>query len=150
AIASSGLQFRGLHYYDGHLSKFGNAERCTQAHYGYERLMLIVNVLATLGIDVPEVITAGILALSCSVSFPGFTKVPFVHRMSPGTVVYCDTTSLAQLPPEYGYLPVAVIMTRVVSHPAPGMITCDAGYKVVSADVGVLTCAVLGYPALEP
>src|SRR5262249_9035359 len=132
AIASSGLQFRGLHYYDGHLSKFGNAERCTQAHHGYERLMLIVNALATLGIDVPEVITAGTPALPCSVSFPGFTKAPFVHRMSPGTVVYCDTTSLAQLPPEYGYLPAAVIMTRVVSHPAPGMITCDAGHKAVS------------------
>jgi D-serine deaminase-like pyridoxal phosphate-dependent protein len=41
-------------------------------------------------------------------------------------------------------------MTRVVSHPAPGMITCDAGHKSVSADAGVPTCAVLGHPELEP
>jgi D-serine deaminase-like pyridoxal phosphate-dependent protein len=41
-------------------------------------------------------------------------------------------------------------MTRVVSHPAPGLITCDAGHKTVSADAGVPTCAVLGHPELEP
>ena len=150
AVGASGLQFRGLHYYDGHLSKYGIAERCAQAHRGYERLMLIVDTLAKLGIDVPEVITAGTPALPCSLSFAGFTEAPFVHRISPGTIVYCDTTSLAQLPAEYGYRPAAVIMTRVVSHPAPGMITCDAGHKAVSADAGVPTCAVLGYPALEP
>lgn len=149
-IVSTGLQFRGLHYYDGHLSKYGIAERCAHAHQGYERLMLIVNALTALGIDVPEVITAGTPAFPCSLSFPGFSKAPFIHRISPGTIVYCDTTSLTQLPPEYGYLPSAVIMTRVVSHPAPGMITCDAGHKTVSADAGVPTCAVLGYPALEP
>jgi D-serine deaminase-like pyridoxal phosphate-dependent protein len=150
SIASSGLRFRGLHYYDGHLSKYAIEERCTQAHRGYERLMQIVDAIAALKFKVPEVITAGTPALPCSLSFPRFSKAPFLHRVSPGTVVYCDTTSLAQLPPEYGYLPAAVVMTRVVSHPASGMITCDAGHKTVSADAGVPTCAVLGHPELEP
>jgi D-serine deaminase-like pyridoxal phosphate-dependent protein len=49
-----------------------------------------------------------------------------------------------------GYQPAAVVMTRVVSHPAAGLITCDAGHKTVSADAGVPTCAVLGHPELEP
>jgi D-serine deaminase-like pyridoxal phosphate-dependent protein len=150
SIGACGLRFRGLHYYDGHLSKYGIAERCPQAHRGYERLMQIVDVLAMRGLDVPEVITAGTPALPCSLSFPRFSNALFVHRVSPGTVLYCDTTSLAQLPTEYGYLPAAVVMTRVVSHPAPGMITCDAGHKTVSADAGVPTCSVLGHPELEP
>jgi D-serine deaminase-like pyridoxal phosphate-dependent protein len=150
SIASSGLRFGGLHYYDGHLSKHGIAERCMQAHLGYVRLMHIVDTLVTLGMEVPEVITAGTPAFPCSLSFPRFASAPFVHRVSPGTIVYCDTTSLAQLPPGYGYLPAAVVLTRVVSHPAPGMITCDAGHKTVSADAGVPTCVVLGHPALEP
>jgi D-serine deaminase-like pyridoxal phosphate-dependent protein len=150
SIASSGLRFRGVHYYDGHLSKYDIAERCAHAHRGYERLMRIVDTLATHGIEVPEVITAGTPALPCSLSFPRFLGAPFVHRVSPGTVIYCDATSLAQLPPEYGYQPAAVVMTRVVSHPAAGLITCDAGHKTVSADAGVPTCAVLGHPALEP
>jgi D-serine deaminase-like pyridoxal phosphate-dependent protein len=69
--------------------------------------------------------------------------------VSPGTVVYCDATSLSQLP-EYQYLPAAIVMTRVVSHPAPDIITCDAGHKTVSADAGIPTCTVLGHPELEP
>jgi D-serine deaminase-like pyridoxal phosphate-dependent protein len=146
-IAASGARFCGLHYYDGHLSKYSFDERCAQAHPGYERLMQIVEAL---GIAVPEVITAGTPAFPCSLSFPRFSNAPFVHRVSPGTVVYCDASALAQLPPEYGYLPAAVVMTRVVSHPAPGMITCDAGHKTVSADAGVPTCVVLGHPELEP
>jgi D-serine deaminase-like pyridoxal phosphate-dependent protein len=150
SIAASGARFGGLHYYDGHLSKYAFGERCAQAHPGYERLMQIVDALAALGIAVPEVITAGTPAFPCSLSFPRFSKGPFVHRVSPGTVVYCDATSLAQLPPEYGYLPAAAVMTRVISHPAPGMITCDAGHKTVSADAGVPTCVVLGHPELEP
>ena len=176
SIVSSGSGFRGLHYYDGHLSKFGIEERCKQAHAGYERLMQIVDSLAghrfePRGLPVPEVITAGTPAFPCSLSFPGF-KVerlqlprskggPFLHRVSPGTVVYCDTTSLAQLAPkpgemgsqlapDLGYQPAAVVMTRVVSHPAAGLITCDAGHKTVSADAGVPTCAVVGHPELEP
>jgi D-serine deaminase-like pyridoxal phosphate-dependent protein len=150
SVASSGLEFRGLHYYDGHLSKCAIAERCRQAHLGYERLMRIVQMFATVGIEVPEVITAGTPAFPCSVSFSPFSKAPFIHRVSPGTVIYCDTTSLAQLPAEYEYLPATVVMTRVVSHPAPGIVTCDAGHKTVSADAGVPTCVVLGHPELEP
>jgi D-serine deaminase-like pyridoxal phosphate-dependent protein len=150
SIASSGLRFRGLHYYDGHLSKYGMAERYTHAHLGYDRLMDIVDTLSAHGIEIPEVITAGTPAFPCSLSFKRFESAPFLHRVSPGTVVYCDATSLTQLPAEFGYLPAAVVMTRVVSHPAPGMITCDAGHKTVSADAGIPTCAVLGHPELEP
>lgn len=150
SIAASQLRFRGLHYYDGHLARYSIRERCQQAHRGYERLMHTVDTLARLRCEIPEVITAGTPAFPCSLSFPRFADGPFLHRVSPGTVVYCDATSLAQLSPEYGYLPAAVVMTRVVSHPASGMITCDAGHKTVSADAGVPTCVVLGHPELEP
>jgi D-serine deaminase-like pyridoxal phosphate-dependent protein len=150
SIAASGLRFRGVHYYDGHLSKYDIAERCRHAHPGYERLLHIVDTLVSLGIEVPEVITAGTPAFPCSLSFPRFSGTPFVHRVSPGTVVYCDMTSLVQLPPEYEFQPAAMVMSRVVSHPAPGMITCDAGHKTVSADAGVPTCVVCGHPGLEP
>ncbi|HKW74818.1 MAG TPA: alanine racemase [Terriglobales bacterium] len=149
SISASGLRFRGLHYYDGHLSKYSIAERCGKAHSGYERLMNIVRLLSTHAVEVPEVITAGTPAFPCSLSFAPFSRAPFVHRVSPGTVVYCDATSLSQLP-EYEYLPAAVVMSRVVSHPAPEIITCDAGHKTVSADAGIPTCMVLGHPELEP
>jgi D-serine deaminase-like pyridoxal phosphate-dependent protein len=148
-IASSKLRFRGLHYYDGHLSHYALAERCAPAHRGYDRLLAIVEQLAHSGIEPDEVITAGTPAFPCSLSFARFSGAQFAHRVSPGTVVYCDATALRQLPPEYGYVPAAVVMTRVVSHPAPGIITCDAGHKTVSADAGVPTCTVLGHPEFE-
>ncbi|HXG63973.1 MAG TPA: alanine racemase [Blastocatellia bacterium] len=150
AIQSSGLEFRGLHYYDGHLSKYDLPEREAAAHRGYDRLMAIVAAIEAAGIRVPEVITAGTPAFPCSLSYRAFVDAPFLHRASPGTVVYCDATSLAQLPPEYGYRPAAVVVSTVVSRPTPQRITCDAGHKTVSADAGVPTCAVLGRPDLAP
>ena len=150
AIVQARIPFRGLHYYDGHLSKYDIAERCSHAHRGYDRLMELVAALGKAGIETPEVITAGTPAFPCSISYAAFGDAPFVHRVSPGTVVYCDTTALKQLPAEYGYIPAAAVMTRVISHPAPEIITCDAGHKTVSADAGVPTCAVMGHPELEP
>lgn len=150
AIQSAGLAFRGLHYYDGHLSKYDLGEREQVAHRGYDRLMRVVAAFERSGIRVAEVITAGTPAFPCTLSYGPFTAGPFVHRASPGTIVYGDCSSLAQLPAEYNYRPAAVVVSSVVSHPAPRRVTCDAGHKTVSADAGVPTCEVLGRPDLSP
>src|SRR5205085_12283092 len=102
-IQSSGQAFRGLHYYDGHLGKYEMAERQAIAHRGYDRLMKIVAALEQAGLAVSEAITAGTPTFPCTMSYKGFDAAAFVHRASPGTVVYCDGTSLGQLPAEYGY-----------------------------------------------
>ena len=149
-IESAGIAFRGLHYYDGHVAKLDLAEREEVAHRGYDRLTQIVEAVESAGIKVSEVVTAGTPALPCSLSYPGFASAGFVHRVSPGTIIYSDATSLAQLPGEWGYRPAAVVVSTVVSHPAPRRITCDAGHKTVSADSGVPTCAVIGRPGLLP
>jgi D-serine deaminase-like pyridoxal phosphate-dependent protein len=57
---------------------------------------------------------------------------------------------MAQLPAECGYAPAALVLTRVVSRPSEGIITCDAGHKTVSADAGVPTCVVVGHTELNP
>jgi len=151
AIEEAGLVFRGLHYYDGHMSKYEDlATREVMAHQGYDQLMRIVEALNSAGVVIEEVITAGTPAFPCTLSYKPFADAPFVHRASPGTVVYGDFTSIGQLPAGYGYRPAAVVVSTVVSHPTPNRITCDAGHKSVSADAGVPTCAVLGYPELQP
>jgi D-serine deaminase-like pyridoxal phosphate-dependent protein len=150
AIRRAKLEFRGLHYYDGQFGHEDEPQRTRAAHAGYDRLMQSVTEAARNGFDVPELITAGSPTFSCSLSYEAFRGAPFVHRISPGTIVYCDATSMAQLPAEYGYAPAAVVVTRVVSHPSRGMVTCDAGHKSVSADAGVPTCIVMGHPELRP
>jgi D-serine deaminase-like pyridoxal phosphate-dependent protein len=146
---SAGDNFRGLHYYDGHMSAPDYAERERQAHQGYDRLLRIVQRLAEDGIPVGEVITSGTPAAPCAMSYPGFRNTTFIHRISPGTVVFNDLNSLKQLP-GYGYAPAAVVLSTVVSKPGTNFITCDAGHKSVSADSGVPTCAVIGRSGLTP
>lgn len=142
-------QFRGVHYYDGHISGIPAPERETRAHEGYDRLLHIVHALEAAHIPVGEVITSGTPAAPFAISYRGFRGAPFVHRISPGTVVYNDTTSLEQLP-NFGYQPAAIVLSTVVSHPTEHVITCDAGHKSVSADAGVPTCAVIGHPDWKP
>ena len=145
----SGAAFRGLHWYDGHLGAGEPDERKAAAHRGYDKLVDIVKAVEAAGYSVGEVITSGTPVAPYGYSYPGFSNSKFVQRISPGTVVYNDITSLQQLA-GFGYQPAALILTTVISHPAADRITCDAGHKSVSADAGVPTCAVLGHPELTP
>jgi D-serine deaminase-like pyridoxal phosphate-dependent protein len=145
----AGPQFRGLHYYDGHIAAGTIADRTEKAHAGYERLLAIARVLKELGIPAGEIVTSGTPASPAAISFEPFRTKSFTHRISPGTIVFNDLTSMEQLP-HYGFAPAALVLSTVVSQPAPGHVTCDAGHKSVSADAGVPTCAVLGRPDLTP
>lgn len=150
AVIQSGLEFRGLHYYDGQFGDVAEPERTKAAHAGYDQLLELIRHVEGAGMQVAEVATAGTPTLPCSLAFPGFDNASFLHRVSPGTVVYNDATSLTQFPSQYGYAPAALVMARVVSHPQRNIITCDAGHKAVSADAGVPTCVVVGHPELRP
>lgn len=150
AIAAAGLEFRGLHYYDGHYGGIGEPQRTEAAHDGYDHLLRVVSEIERGRNRVPEVITAGTPTFPCSLSYPGFRNAPFIHRISPGTVVYGDATSLALFRKEYGYQPAVLVLSRVVSRPSATIATCDAGHKSVSADAGIPTCIVVGHPELTP
>ena len=149
-IQNAQLEFRGLHYYDGQYGSTDNNERTSAAHMGYDRLLDLVREIQQNGFNVPEVVTAGTPTFPSSLTYTGFQKSGFVHRVSPGTLVYNDATSLAQLPQEFGYEPAVLVLSRIVSRPADNIITCDAGHKSVSADAGVPTCAVMGQSELTP
>jgi D-serine deaminase-like pyridoxal phosphate-dependent protein len=150
APSEAGLEFRGLHYYDGQYGAAPEPERTRSTHAGYDQLLDLVANLERSGVPVQEVVTAGTPTLPDSLSYARFQNAHFRHRVSPGTVVYHDATSLAQLPAEYGYMPAALVVARVVSHPHRSIVTCDAGHKGVSADAGIPTCVVLGHPELTP
>ncbi len=149
--ADTGVELRGVHYYDGHLARYDDAtERENVAHQGYGRLLELVEALNGAGMPVTEVITAGTPTLPASLSYSRFRDAPFLHRVSPGTVVYADCTSLSQLPAEYGYRPAVVVVSTVISHPTSDRITCDAGAKALAADMGAPACLALGHPELTP
>lgn len=148
--ADLGLEFRGLHYYDGQYGGFEERERTAAAHAGYDALLALAAETRAAGLSVPEIITAGTPTFPGSLTYQGFHGKDFIHRVSPGTIVYGDATSLAQLPHDWNYAPAALVVSRLVSRPHSGVITCDAGHKTVSADAGVPTCVVVGHPQLTP
>ena len=144
------IPFRGLHCYEGHLAGLELPERMSRAHAIYDQLVRLVDNLKKHGITIPELVTTGTPAFPCALSYTAWSSCACLHRVSPGTVVYCDSSSIAQMPADYGYCPAAVVLTRVVSRPSATLITCDAGYKTVSVDRGVPNCVVAGHPEARP
>jgi len=142
AIESRGIRFRGLHYYDGHHRQPDLRDRRAAAFAGYDRLMTLAAQCRP-----GEVITSGTPAMPCALAYQPFCSAGFVHRVSAGTVVYNDLTSLEQLS-DWKYRPAVMVLATVISHPTPDLITCDAGHKSVSADAGDPTCAAWNHPAL--
>lgn len=149
-IQQAGLKFAGLHFYDGHAYEFAAGEAEARVHAGYDRLLALVERLAAMGIRTPEILTAGTPAFPHARGYRKFTEAGSIHRVSPGTVVYNDRRSLAQLPEDAGYRPAAFVLARVVSHPSAHRFCLDAGHKTVSADSGIPTCDVLGHPEFTP
>jgi D-serine deaminase-like pyridoxal phosphate-dependent protein len=145
----AGLAFRGLHYYDGHLSGLDHVERERAAHRGYDRLLELVATLERAGLPVEEIVTAGTPAFPCTLTYKPFMSAAVQHSASPGTVVYTDATTLAQLPREFAYQPAALVLATVVSRPTAHRITADAGHKAISADAGDPSCVAVGRPELR-
>lgn len=151
AARGLGIGFRGLHYYDGQLSKYAMRERTRLAHLGYDVLMDMVADFVKAGLPVDEIITSGTPAFPCAASYAPFAAGDaFIHRVSPGTIVYYDTNCYDALLDEYGYRPAAIVVSSVISHPRAGRYTCDAGHKALAADAGIPTGFPIGRPGDRP
>ena len=137
------LEWRGLHYYDGTAS--GPAVTA-----GYAGLLALVRALEAEQLRAREIITAGTPAFPAALGYSDLFDAGYLHRLSPGTLVYCDARSLDELPRNAAYAAAVLVLSRVVSRPGPGRITCDAGHKTVSADAGDPTCSVLQHADWTP
>lgn len=69
--------------------------------------------------------------------------------MSAGTVVFNDLVT-EENNPTLGLRPACLVMTRVVSHPTPNLVTLDVGSKGIAAEAGDPCGAILGYPHMIP
>ncbi|MCP3920585.1 MAG: D-TA family PLP-dependent enzyme [bacterium] len=149
AIArAAGVRFRGLHYYDGHLHDADLESRRRQIFAGYDALLDLRTQLAAADLSVAEIITAGTPAFLTALAYEPLAALQDAqHRVSPGTVVYHDARSEEENP-GLALQPAALVFARVISKPAPGIVTCDAGSKSVAAEAGDPCAVVLGRPEL--
>jgi D-serine deaminase-like pyridoxal phosphate-dependent protein len=121
------LQFEGLHVYDGHIRESDFELRKEQCQKGFEKVNAVKQeIIANSDLQNVKIIAGGT---------PTFT----VHALnkevdcSPGTCLLWDygyDNLLAEQPFEFA----AVLMTRIISKPASGLITTDLGHKSVAAE----------------
>ena len=136
AAAIPGVRIAGLHVYDGNRHEKDLAERLERVQ---ETLLALS---AAVGKDAaPMIIYGG------SPSFPCYAQqlADAQHSFfAPGTVYIYDIGYREQFP-DLPYTPGAAVMARVVSHPAEGYFTLDAGYKAISAEQ-IVPGVLLGVP----
>ena len=150
-LSAAGARLRGMHYYDGHVHAATAQERRKMVHALHADLVAFEASLASDGLALGELVTSGTPAFQYALDFEGFsggmTRTGAVHRVSPGTVVFHDFQS-DELLEDLALEPAAILLTRVVSHPAEQVITSDAGSKSIAAEAGDPCAFAIGYPEL--
>jgi len=145
---AAGPRFRGVHCYDGHIHDRDPLARRRAAHAVYARAVELVDALRRANAAAAELITSGTPTFPDALAYEPFADLRgTVHRISPGTVVYHDQRCEEE-DPTTGLVPAALVFARVVSRPAPGLVTCDAGSKALAAEAGDPCAVVLGRPEL--
>jgi D-serine deaminase-like pyridoxal phosphate-dependent protein len=120
------LRLRGLHVYDGHIHIHDFPDRKARTLEDFRPVKEAVDRLRAAGFSELEVIAGG------SPTFPVHAEDPGL-LLSPGTPLLWDW-GYGELLPDEAFLPAAVLLTRVISHPAPGQVTTDLGHKSVAAE----------------
>jgi len=123
-----GLVPDGLHAYDGHIHDTDLTARRQAAQLGLESTLALRDRLLKRGVPMPRLVVGG------TPTFPIHAELDLRGvELSPGTTVLYDDSYLTRYP-DLPFTPAALLLTRVVSHPSPGRICLDLGYKAVAAD----------------
>jgi D-serine deaminase-like pyridoxal phosphate-dependent protein len=122
----TGLLPSGLHAYDGHIGGGTPASRAEKAMAAMQAVYALQASLKQQGLPVGQLITGGTPTFGFHASHPD-------SICSPGTFALWDY-AYGNLYPEYGFLPAACLVTRVISRPQPQIVCLDLGYKAVAAE----------------
>jgi len=131
-VDADGVEFEGLHIYDGHIHDVEPGER--QSHYdrSYEPLAEFVESLRADGIELPLIVTGG--SPTFAIHAGDTERVTGVRwEFSPGTTTFWDAGYGSNFT-DLGFEPAAMLLMRVLSKPAPGMVCLDLGHKAVAGE----------------
>jgi D-threonine aldolase len=115
------LTLRGLHTYDGHIHEKDVTLRAQQCDEAFVPVAALAKKLS-----IEKIIAGG------TPTFPMHAARPAVE-CSPGTVVLHDFGYTVNFP-DLDFKIAAVVLTRVVSKPAPGRICLDLGHKSIASE----------------
>jgi D-serine deaminase-like pyridoxal phosphate-dependent protein len=136
-----GINFKGLHAYDGHLRDTDLAVRQQKSNTAFDEVLTLATQIELLTNKQLTIVAGG------SPSFP-----THMHRnveCSPGTFVYWDWGYKHQLPDEpFDYA--ALVVTRVISIIDDHTITTDLGHKSIAAENPLPRVHFLNAPDVTP
>jgi D-serine deaminase-like pyridoxal phosphate-dependent protein len=133
---SPGLAFGGLHAYDGHLTDGDHARLVEKVETAFAPVWRLRDELVAAGVPVPLVAAGG-------------TPTAPIHaargdvETSAGTTVLWDFGQ-PEISPDLDFLNAAVLLARVVSHPASGRLCLDLGHKAVASEMPHPRVRILG------
>lgn len=124
--ALPGIELKGLQAYDGHIYHPDYEARKKLVDEAYAPVEKLVADIIAKGFAGPIIIAGG------SPAFPIHAKRGKVE-CSPGTFIFWDK-GYSDNCPEQGFLPAALLVTRVISLPDDTKICVDLGHKSVAAE----------------
>lgn len=125
-VSLPAIRVLGLHAYDGHIKDHDINTRTENCHRAFGPVLLLRQELEKLAGYEMTLIAGG-------------TPTCFIHaaagdrECSPGTFIFWDkgySENLSEQPFEWA----AVLVCRVISIPAPGLVCVDLGYKAVASE----------------
>lgn len=121
-----GIQVLGLHAYDGHIHEENFEERKKNCDEAFNKIDLLSKGIVALGLSEPKIIIGG------SPTFPIHAKRKNIE-CSPGTFIYWDA-GYQQILSEQNFSIAALIISRVISNPAPHLYCLDLGHKSIASE----------------
>ncbi len=125
--AHPNLIAEGLHVYDGHFRNTDPKVREVQCNEAFDTVLTLKKNIEDSGIASPKIVAGG------SPTFPIHCKREGVDA-SPGTTLLWDA-GYGGLFPEMGFLPAAILLTRILSKPTTGILCFDLGHKSIAPEM---------------
>jgi D-serine deaminase-like pyridoxal phosphate-dependent protein len=141
-----GLRPGGLHVYDGHNHQESYVERQHAAANQLRPVLALRETLEKKGLPVPRLVLGG------TPTFPIYARMDYPGaELAPGTCILHDHGYGSRFADLSGFVPAALLLTRVISRPTPTRVTLDLGYKAVASDPPAgKRCVLLDVPDYEP
>ncbi len=141
-----GLRPGGLHVYDGHNHQESLPEREAAVKRLLQPVLALRDGLGRKGLPVPRLVVGG------TPTFPVFVQLGLPDaEYSPGTCFLQDHGYGTRFTDVSGFVPAALLLTRVISKPTSTRLTLDLGYKAVASDPPAgKRCVLLNVPDYEP
>jgi D-serine deaminase-like pyridoxal phosphate-dependent protein len=125
-ISLGGMSIVGLHFYDGHIKEIDLEKRRLECNEILSSVRRLKSAIVNDHQGNLQLVGGG------SPSFPIYAPEQDVE-CSPGTFIFWDKGYTDGLP-EQKFLTAALVITRVVSFPAEGLMCVDMGHKAIAAE----------------